>query len=95
MQLSYGWFPASIGDFIRENVPVFFELPFVVLAATDSSEMVSSMPFARVRSEELEPENGIFVVSGNRVVELAIQQEIFFGFDEIWIPNCLGTLTGA
>lgn len=79
----------TIREWLTSHASAISKLPYVLISSIDSDRQVSSMPWARARILEdrawaLSPLP--LVISGASAVSLLDDQNLFTGFDELWIP---------
>ena len=82
----------GIPDVVRTNAEAFAALAFVMVTCVDSDRHVVSMPWvARLRQRQPTAVISTYplVITGSSLVESAQSFEVFFGFDELWIPTAL------
>lgn len=81
----------SVRGWLLENRSAISELPYILISSMDSDREVAAMPWARARQQDpawaisLHP----LVLSGQSVIELLSDPELFTGFDELWVPATL------
>lgn len=85
-----GWLPSmSIGDVVMDHPEVFNPDARVLISSIDSNLNVGELPFARdlstgesrSSSRSLKP----FVINGEVLQDLVSRNDLFTGFDEIWL----------
>jgi hypothetical protein len=84
--LTSGWLHGcSLPSFVREHAAVLAEIPFAVVTMADSSAEVSQMPWASPWTNSAQRStSSALVVSAASLVAIAVEEEVFYGFDEVW-----------
>lgn len=89
--MHYGWLPDfSLGEFLEHNRRSIATLPMVLVSSIDSESAVSEMPWVKRQLDRdacWAVSTNPLIVSGDRLLTAAQQDNIFNGFDEIWVPN--------
>jgi hypothetical protein len=83
-----------VADVVLDHADVLTSLPFVMIAVVDSDTDVSAMEWTRTWSQTDSPwslSDDPLVVSGATLCQLALELELFTGFDEIWVPSSFST----
>jgi hypothetical protein len=82
----------SVRDWLAANASRIRDLPYVLVSSIDSDSKVSDMRWATARRLDapawalsLSP----LVISGASIVDLLSDDNLFTGFDELWIPTGL------
>jgi hypothetical protein len=82
----------SVRKWITKNASKISELPFVLISSIDSQRDLRRIKLLASRFE-IEPKWALsiypLVISGTSTVDLANEDRLFTGFDEIWIPRRL------
>jgi hypothetical protein len=91
--LYYGWLPdLTLGEFLEHQRRAVARLRLVLLSSIDSDSAVSEMPWVRRhldRDAAWAISTDPLVISGDRLLAAAQEDNIFNGFDEIWVPKHL------
>ena len=85
----------TLREWIAANASDIRELPFVLISSIDSDRRVSSMPWVLAhRLDDPAWALSLFplVISGESVVRLLADSNLFTGFDELWIPAVMPVL---
>jgi hypothetical protein len=100
MEMVAGWLDSTVGEVIDTHRAVFAELPYVLIRSIDSETgaAVARMPWALQRQGQhpgwalsVDP----LVISGASLVDLLGDDNLFTGFDEIWVPSRVPVLRPA
>ena len=89
--LYYGWLPdLTLGELLEHQWRAIARLPLVLVSSIDSDRAVSEMPWVR-RNLDRDASWAIstdpLVISGDRLLAAAQEDNILNGFDEIWVPE--------
>ncbi len=91
--LYYGWLPdLTLGELLEHQWRAIARLPLVLVSSIDSDRAVSEMPWVRRhldRDASWAISTDPLVISGDRLLAAAQEDNIFNGFDEIWVPENL------
>lgn len=82
----------TVRDWLAAHTARIRDLPYVLISSIDSDRQVANMPWAAARrlatpswALSLSP----LVISGASTVDLLADDNLFTGFDELWIPSAL------
>ena len=91
--LYYGWLPdLTLGEFLERQWRAVARLPLVLVSSIDSDSAVSEMRWVRRhldRDAYWAISTDPLVISGDRLLAAAKEDNILNGFDEIWVPENL------
>ena len=82
----------TVRDWLTANASKIRDLPYVLISSMDSDRQVTTMPWVTARclnsatwALSLTP----LVISGVSAIDLLADDNLFTGFDELWIPTGL------
>ncbi len=82
----------SVRDWLAANASRIRTLPYVLISSVDSNRAVTDMQWAAARrlgTPAWALSSAPLVVSGTSTVDLLADDDLFTGFDELWIPTRL------
>lgn len=74
----------TVGSLVRANTEFFRSWPLILVTSIDSTTAVCEMSWVKARFGEMQASRGL-LLSGVQFSSIVETEEIFFGFDEIWL----------